>query len=137
MQACFVGHFVVSTVRVRAGLEPELVWDLDEAAGCVERALAVVDGWTTTLSSARGPLPLFGLSAVPSWLITTTKSTATTASIASSQAARRRRSESASGSLSGPLSTTTVPPHRLPGPPQYDVRPRQPFARDGWNSAGP
>src|SRR3954451_14283742 len=136
MQACCVGHVVVSTGLAPVGLDPGLVWDPDDVDECVECALMLADGWPTTLSRARGPLPCDGLSAVPNWLITITNRTATAASIASSQAARRRRSESASGSLSGPLSTTTVPPHRLLDDPQYDVRPRQPFARDGWNSAG-
>src|SRR3954471_12402735 len=100
MHAWSVGHLVLATGLVPPWLEAGLVWDLDDGDGCVEEcALVLVDAWPTALSSARGPLPFVVLSAVPSWLITTTNRTATTASIASSQAARRRRSESVSGSL--------------------------------------
>src|SRR4051812_29731150 len=136
MHAFWVGHLVLSVVLLRVRLEPGLLCEPDGVDERVERAGVLVEGWTTALSRARGPFPLVGLSAVPNWLITTTKRTATAASIASNQAARRRRSESASGSLSGPLSTTTVPPHRLLDDPQYDVRPTPPVARDGWDSAG-
>src|SRR3954462_2560319 len=136
MQLSLVGHFVPWTGPLLVAVRLRLVGVECSVRGALCELL-LVDGWPTALSRACGPVPLVGLSSVPSWLITTTRSTATTASIASSQAARLRRSESASGSLSGPLSTTTVPPHRLLDDPQYDVRPRQAFARDGWNSAGP